>query len=240
MIRIAICDDLKSDRSILKKRLERFEKENDMSFLIDEYSSGKDFLKSFANQYDIVILDVEIEDINGVAVAKQIRERDLNVKIIFSTQYRQYAYDGFSVDPEGYILKLESYELFAKLLKKTLKRINSFRKRIEFSYQGETEFIELNQILYAQYSDNAVVVRLIDGSIAKTKGYMKDFLELDTENVLILVDRNTAVNLMWVDNCRDGMLTFRIATKQFKISRRRRREVEERFLNWCRERVSDD
>ncbi|MDD7402718.1 MAG: LytTR family DNA-binding domain-containing protein [Butyribacter sp.] len=240
MIRVAICDDLEYERDILREKLERYQKENNLSFLIDEYADGRELVEHFAKQYDILILDVEMREMDGVTAARKIREVDVTVKIFFSTQYKQYAYDSFSVDPEGYLLKSEPYESFERLLGKTLRRIQMDSKKIELTYQSEVEFVEINQILYAQYSDGAVVVRLIDGRIAKTRGALKEFLIQDKEHVLLSIDRNTVVNLMWIDNCQNGMLSFKTSSKTFKIARRRRSEVEERFFSWCRGRVMDD
>jgi DNA-binding LytR/AlgR family response regulator len=234
MIKIALCDDMELEREDIKNKLNRFQKENDMLMRIDEYSSGEELLKFYGNQYDLIIMDVEMEGINGIEVARQIRENDLLVVLFFSTRHKQYAYDSFSVDAAGYVLKTETYSIFAERLKRAVSKMVKRQKGIEISFGREKRFVELRQILYVTYYNHCNIIRLIDGMYEKSKDSFKSILEKDTEGVLIKINRNMAVNVLWIDECVDGVIKLKSIKREFEVARRKRRYIEELYLEYCR------
>lgn len=100
MIRIAICDD---EVLYLKKieRLMRADLTNrQVDFTIDCFESGKMFIEQCKKYlyYDIVFLDVNMEEIDGVETAKIIRTLSEKIYIVFITAYITYATDGYKVN----------------------------------------------------------------------------------------------------------------------------------------------
>ena len=57
------------------------------------------------NPVDVALLDIDMPDMNGLALAARIKKRQPDCAIIFLTAYAQYALDSFSVHPTGYLLK---------------------------------------------------------------------------------------------------------------------------------------
>ena len=66
------------------------------------------------NVYDGAFLDVEMPKLNGIALAKQLRNIQSNLNIVFVTGNEQYAIDAFKLHVEGYILKPATLELVEK------------------------------------------------------------------------------------------------------------------------------
>lgn len=67
---------------------------------------------------DVAFLDIEMPVMNGIELAKKLREINNNIRIIFVTAYAQYALDAFGVDAIGYLLKPYTSEDIEKQLKK--------------------------------------------------------------------------------------------------------------------------
>lgn len=62
------------------------------------------------NNIDVAFLDVEMPQINGIELAKELKKINPLMKVIFTTAYREYAYEAFTVRASGYILKPVSLE----------------------------------------------------------------------------------------------------------------------------------
>ena len=113
MYKVAIVEDDKEQADLLMEYLQRYGKENDCSFEISYFDKTVPFLEQFDKKYDIVFLDIELPDGNGMEVAMQMREKDKSTLIIFVTNLAQYAVKGYKVRAFDFIVKPISYYNFA-------------------------------------------------------------------------------------------------------------------------------
>ena len=112
MMKIAVCDD---DENILGETLELLKQYEKLPLSVDAYSSGEALLAS-GKRYDILLLDIDMEGLNGIETARRIREADKEVKLIYVTNYSDYTIFAFGVHAFAYLLKpLRAEELFAQL-----------------------------------------------------------------------------------------------------------------------------
>ena len=106
MLRLAICDDRTEDRERLCRLLKEYGQYNNLELTVDQWSTGEDFLLSFApGRYQLVFLDIYMKQINGVETARTIREQDEDCAIVFVTTSPEHAVEGFSVNALHYLLK---------------------------------------------------------------------------------------------------------------------------------------
>lgn len=103
-MRIAICDDIKECNSLLKTYTDEFFSSKGLEYEIDEFTCGKAFLESEHN-YDIVFLDVELGDLNGIEIAKLIQDNSPNTIIMIITSYRKYLDEAMDINVTRYIDK---------------------------------------------------------------------------------------------------------------------------------------
>ena len=106
MINIAICDDeelfLQREKEIIYKYMTK----KGYNCSIDLFLSGKDYLEcDDVEKYDIVFLDVSMDEMNGIETAKRIRKNNQKVYLIFVTAYINYATEGYKVNASRYVLK---------------------------------------------------------------------------------------------------------------------------------------
>ena len=83
MIRIAVCDD---DERMLEQTLKLLKRYRKAHLVTDVYTSGKALLTA-GKTYDIVLLDIDMDGLNGIETARRIRETDKEVKLIYITNY---------------------------------------------------------------------------------------------------------------------------------------------------------
>jgi len=104
MLTIAVCDDEVLFRMNLVNKLKRVCENKECYIAVDEFCSGEEFL-SAKTYYDVVFLDVKMDQLSGIDTAKKIREENKNSKIIFITAYEEYVYEAFEVSAFQYIRK---------------------------------------------------------------------------------------------------------------------------------------
>ena len=129
MIRVALVDDNGFDREKLKEYLERYEKEHHLQFKVTEFTDGEDIVTDYTAEYDLILLDIEMQFLNGMKAAQKIREMDADVPLVFITNMPQYAIDGYKVRALDYVLKPVSYFSLTETLGRALKHINPHEKK---------------------------------------------------------------------------------------------------------------
>ena len=97
MISFTVCDDMKTSRKNLCDHIERYCSDNGIDFRINQYSSGEELLSSFPEETDILFLDIQMNQLNGIETAKVIRTQYPDLCIIFVTTFQNYALQSYEV-----------------------------------------------------------------------------------------------------------------------------------------------
>ena len=93
-MRIAICDDEEIYRVELKTILDKLL--INVDYNIDTFDDGTKLMESFNKApYDLVFLDIEMPAVDGITLAKSIRNKSENVFIVFLTGHIEYALEGY-------------------------------------------------------------------------------------------------------------------------------------------------
>lgn len=158
-MRFAIVDDEEVFRSQIEKAIYNlYGKEKISCFL---YADGKSLLNSInnGNTFDAIILDIEMEEIDGMSTAKTLREKNNKTPIIFITSHTEMAMDGYDVEAFRFLgkpinperLKVVLYDLEKMLYKQT---------SVTVIKDGENIVIPINSIEYIESMDNDVIYHL--------------------------------------------------------------------------------
>lgn len=105
IINIAICDDNIEHINILEKYLFEI---SSVKIECDIYQSGESLIDAYKNnieRYDVVFLDMEMNELNGIETANLIREFDEHIIIIFVTSHTEYMRESFKCSPFRFLLK---------------------------------------------------------------------------------------------------------------------------------------
>ena len=164
MLRIAICDDEIKDIKIIKELTVNLLDALQLTYEIEEFLDGSLLLDSVIS-FDIILLDIEMEKMNGIEVARKLRVYNRDSKIIFITNSPKYMRTGYSVKADGYFLKpidkIEfNYELTNILKEDMIDSKFILDKRIS-PYK-----IYINAILYIEYRDRKTIIHFKDHEIA--------------------------------------------------------------------------
>lgn len=112
-MKIAICDD----DLVLNRKLHQFifETYHDIDLRIDEYRSGEEFLQKISTSkltYDLLLLDIEMDKVNGITVAKELKQLSPKTFVVFITSHDEFATVGYEVSAFRYVLSTPTVPAF--------------------------------------------------------------------------------------------------------------------------------
>lgn len=111
MLKVGICEDNIIFKNNLKNHIETILK--NMDFRVYEFSAGEELLEKYPENLDILLLDIQMNDLNGIETARNIRKFDDNIEIIFITGLIEYSLSGYEVRAYRYLLKPIKYDELA-------------------------------------------------------------------------------------------------------------------------------
>jgi len=160
-MRIAICDDEEKYRVELKLLLERLS--NAFEYEINTFSNGNWLLEEFGKEpYDLVFLDIEMPEIDGISLAKKLRLKSEKLFIVFLTGHVEYAIEGYEVNALRYLTKPVQIDKLRDVLNHVANRKKGKRQLI-IREDGEELLIDLVDIIYMEAQNQYVMIHTVNG-----------------------------------------------------------------------------
>lgn len=158
--KIAICDDLAPDRNYLSSLCETWSRHNRYHIQISKFTSAENFLFYYAEKkdFDILLLDIEMGAMDGVTMARKLRQDNQTVQIIFITGYSDYISDGYEVDALHYLMKPIQEEKLFTVLDRAVTKLIKNEKVLNIISQGEMLRLPICQINYAEVNSNYITI----------------------------------------------------------------------------------
>lgn len=149
-MKIAVCDDSSQYRQIIINNLKEITLMP--NFSCAEFSSSEDLLYSYNNgeKYDIIFLDVEMGEIDGVEAGIRIREYDSKAIIIFISNYPQYAIPAYDCEAFYFIVKPIVPTKFKKVINKAMEKYKLLHQYYIIKNKGQVKKIAINDIYYIE------------------------------------------------------------------------------------------
>lgn len=167
MYRIAVVDDQPEERSRLEEYLRRFAGERKLTVTVDLFEGGESFLAAFDHNYDIVLLDIEMQDIDGMETARRLRERDEKVCLLFVTYLANFAVQGYSVHALDFLVKPVSFENFGMKMERALIAADRARKKEIFLPTAEgNRRVRIDELCYVEVMNHTLLYHTKAGVIS--------------------------------------------------------------------------
>ncbi len=158
--KIAICDDSQADRDFISEIVRQWAAAASHIIHIDTFISAENFMFHYADvkDYDILLLDIEMGGMSGVAMAKELRRDNSTVQIVFITGYSDYISEGYDVDALHYLLKPVRAEKLRLVLDKAAEKLLKNEKVLNLEASGELIRLPLYQIQYTEVRGNYITI----------------------------------------------------------------------------------
>lgn len=195
-------------------------------------------------QPDLIFLDIEMPVMNGFELLEKILH--LPFSVIFITAYNEYALKAFRFNAVDYLLKpvdaadlIQAVAKAAQRIKPTSTQLSLMQKQMRGEpatriaipgQQGGVSFIDLNDIIYSEASNNYSKLILADGKQFLISKTLKDVQEVLEEEHFLRVHRQYIINLNHVKqfNRNEGILTM-VNGDHIPIARNQKEKLSEKY-----------
>ena len=206
---IAICDD---DIKWIEKEEEYLSYWKEMNITCNSFYNGEQLIEAYKNKntpYDLIFLDMEMDNMTGIETANKIREIDKYVYIVFVTSHEKYMKESFKCLPFDFLVKPVEFKEFSEILNKVIKNLEIEKKSIII--EESRKFIRLlySEILFVESINHCIYIYTFS-QIYKT--YKKTMTEINKElsdMLFVQVHKSYIVNMSYISEISKNELRLR-------------------------------
>ena len=196
-VNFAICDDSVVDSNYVKELVTQWSNDKKYQVNIDIFSSAEAFIFHYVEnkEYDVLLLDIEMGNMDGVTLARQIRKSNKSVQIVFITGYSDYIAEGYDVEALHYLMKPLKKEKLFDVLDRAVNKIMQNEKHLVLNTFDEMIRIPLHEIIYIDVDRNYVTVHSNkDYTVKKTLAE----IEKELDERFFRIGRSAIINLKYI------------------------------------------
>ena len=237
---IAIVDDLSSESDALRNILNEYAAINRLTFAIDIFPSGEDFLRNFSPfSYAVIFMDIYMTGMTGVETAKKVRESDRDTLLVFLTTSGDHRADAFSIHAYDYIEKPTKKDKLFRVMDDILQNHTTlFSDKLSFIADGQDyalPYPDILSVVTAQHNYLEIADRF--GNTYQPRMTFSTILkELDKDSRFLQINRNILVNLEQIEALKDGMCLLKNGAS-FPIHSKKTKEIEQKWQNFMFSRI---
>ncbi len=210
--RIAICDDSAADAEFVLGFVREWAAKTGVAVQAEVFPSAESFLFRYAEEkdWDILLLDIEMGHMDGVTLAKKLRQENETLQIIFVTGYTDYIAEGYEVSALHYLVKPVNREKLHATLDRAAEKLRRDGKDLVLTSGGDTFRVPVYRITWAEVRLNYVTIHAGEDFTAKmTLGELQSKLDSRFHRV----GRSYLVNLTAISRVTRQEITLRGGTK---------------------------
>lgn len=226
--KIAICDDEQNQIEYITSIVASWSAHEGHGCEIRTFASAEAFLFEYEEDkaYDILLLDVEMKNMNGIELAKRIRKDNNRAEIIFITSHFEFVGEGYEVDALHYLIKPISAEKLTQVLTKAAEKILVEPPSVVISCEGETVKLYESDILYVESFLHYIVIHTKDKEY-KIKENISVF-ENKVSDDFYRIHRSYLVSLKYIT--RISRTSVNIGSTELPLSRGKYDDINRAFI----------
>lgn len=218
MLNIAIVDDEKAYIDQIQEYITQYGQEKNREIHTEAFCDGDSLLEVDSRRFDIILLDIEMGEKNGMDVAREIRKTDQDVVIVFITNMAQYAINGYEVGALDYVLKPINYYTFSVRLERAVSRVKRHQSdEILLNLPDGIRRVKVDRVHYVEVQNRMLHYHTEDG-VFIVRGTLQGAEELLRESHFMRCNHWYLVNLQYVSEIRKNIVI--VAGDELEISRR--------------------
>ena len=236
MIKIAFCDDDLSALDEINKLLQKYCIVHNQKMACKEFCSPFELLAVLEKgaYFDILLLDVIMPGEDGISVAKQVRQYDNNVEIIFLTSTSEYAVESYTVDAYFYQMKPILEEKFFELMDSVISECERAKDAslVVRCKSGITR-INLEKLEYCEVIGRTLFFHQENGTVLECTGSLDELCgKLAAHDSFLRVHRSFVINMEYIQNISYKAITMD-SLEKIPIPHGKCSEIKNRYLEYA-------
>ena len=222
-MRIAVCDDNPKELERIKGCFCRIQGYDLVCSYFDSTSTVMEILKTENSPYDLYILDIEMPGMNGLKLAKSIREKDSRALFVFLTSYTRYMKDVFDVVTFDFIEKPISDEKLLQILERAATYLNITSQHFSFGYRASRYSLKYDRILYIEKKGRQALIHTFE-DVYKTNMTLEEIWKQLNPKSFVHIHSSYIINLYNLDR-KDNEIAIMRNGEKLHITKGYRREL---------------
>ncbi|MEH2955269.1 LytTR family DNA-binding domain-containing protein [Candidatus Merdisoma sp. JLR.KK011] len=232
MIRIAICDDEKHMSDHIRSFVFDFFRKKNREISLRMFSSGEELL-SYNGQLDLLFLDIQMKDMDGMETARKLRAGQFRGVLIFITVLKEMVFQSFEVQAYDYLVKPVDKKQFEKTMERlyaSMQNASEDSLLVQKGYEGR--IIPKDEIVFCEIIDRKIYLHLVSGEVVD---YYERIEKLETklDNRFYRCHRSYLINLKHLKGYKNGTACMDNG-KEIPVSRLRSREFSGVILQYMK------
>ena len=229
-MRIAVCDDNPKELERIKGCFCRIQGYDLVCSYFDSTSTVMEILKTENSPYDLYILDIEMPGMNGLKLAKSIREKDSRALFVFLTSYSRYMKDVFDVVTFDFIEKPISDEKLLQILERAATYLNITSQHFSFGYRASRYSLKYDRILYIEKKGRQALIHTFE-DVYKTNMTLEEIWKQLNPKSFVHIHSSYIINLYNLDR-KDNEIAIMRNGEKLHITKGYRRELAMRHYEF--------
>ena len=229
-MRIAVCDDNPKELERIKGCFCRIQGYDLVCSYFDSTSTVMEILKTENSPYDLYILDIEMPGMNGLKLAKSIREKDSRALFVFLTSYTRYMKDVFDVVTFDFIEKPISDEKLLQILERAATYLNITSQHFSFGYRASRYSLKYDRILYIEKKGRQALIHTFE-DVYKTNMTLEEIWKQLNPKSFVHIHSSYIINLYNLDR-KDNEIAIMRNGEKLHITKGYRRELDMRHYEF--------
>ncbi len=233
MISVAICDDEKYMSDQIEKSVSDFFHGKNMEVVVSQFPCGEELLR-YDKPIDLLFLDIQMKETDGMTVARKLRKRGFRRFLIFVTVLKEMVFQSFEVQAFDYLVKPIEQRQFDKTMERLLESMQNAGEANLLVRRGyESHIIALDDIVYCEIIDRKVYLHLISSKIIDYYERIEN-LESRLDGRFFRCHRSFLINLQYLKSYQDQTAYMEDGTR-IPVSRLRSKEFSGVILRYMQE-----
>ena len=229
-MRIAVCDDNPKELERIKGCFCRIQGYDLVCSYFDSTSTVMEILKTENSPYDLYILDIEMPGMNGLKLAKSIREKDSRALFVFLTSYTRYMKDVFDVVTFDLNEKPISDEKLLQILERAATYLNITSQHFSFGYRASRYSLKYDRILYIEKKGRQELIHTFE-DVYKTNMTLEEIWKQLNPKSFVHIHSSYIINLYNLDR-KDNEIAIMRNGEKLHITKGYRRELAMRHYEF--------
>jgi len=234
MLKIAICEDEVRHQEILEKLIRQQLNTEEASITI--FSTGSDLIDIYKNgsRYDILFLDVHLQEENGINIGGFIRRVDQKVKIVLATSMMEAAMEGYGIGVQEFLLKPISEPRFKEVFQKVVHELTVESKhKYTMEIRSEKVIIDIKDIIYIESAGRKLNVYTTSKTYEHYRRLSEDEQDL-CKGFFVKPHRSYLVNLNYIHRIKRLEILLKDETR-IPVTLKNRDLVYDRYAQYLTE-----